>query len=64
MVPFPRHFCQVRKNDEDRTNSCTYEHEVALVVRADGYAPANIFCIIFFLLDCMHCDDKAPSDDN
>ena len=42
----------------------TYEHEVVSVVRAHDYAPASIFYIIFLLVDCMHCDDKAPSDDN
>ena len=48
----------------EKTIKIEQAHEVVSVVRAHDYAPANIFYIIFLLLDCMHCDDKAPSDDN
>ena len=34
------------------------------IVRVYDHASVSNFCIIFVLLVCMYCEDRAPSDDN
>ena len=34
------------------------------IVRVYDHASVSNFCIIFVLLVCMYCEDRAPSDNN
>ena len=34
------------------------------IVRVYDHASVSNFCIIFVLLICMYCEDRASSDDN
>ena len=50
----------------EKTIKLIYEHELPqqIELMIMHLLVHVFFYIIFLLLDCVHCDDKAPSDDN